>query len=176
MNLIFTRLGVTMLFLFAFTGMYAQQANAVVINAPADIAGVYRVAQPNPVWGPGLDGSITAPATFVIDSEGNPRNACEGGIENVQDKIAFIDRGDCSFLDKVVNAQSGGAVAAVICNNADVHAIQNMGPDDDGVITIPTFGMSKNDCNQIRMNLLDVDLQDVTLTYSCEPLTDPTVI
>lgn len=36
----------------------------------------------------------------------------------VSGKIAIIDRGNCNFTDKVMNAQKAGAIGAVIANNA----------------------------------------------------------
>ncbi len=171
----FTLLGLFLFLLLGVTGMYAQQVNAVVVEAPADIAGVYRVVQPNPIWGPSQEEDLSGPATFVIDEAGETTDACEGGIENVQDRIAFIDRRNCAFTDKVLNAQDGGAIAVVICNNVGVHQLNNMPPTDEaGLVTIPVFAMSQNDCNTLRVNL-EGDVE-VTLTYSCDPPVDPTVI
>ena len=39
--------------------------------------------------------------------------------QNVKGKIAVIDRGDCSFDEKVLGAQLGGAGGAIIVNNID---------------------------------------------------------
>src|SRR5262249_30262431 len=44
-------------------------------------------------------------------------------------RIALIERGTCTFSEKVFNAQRGGAVAAFVYNNAaNGDALQSMGP------------------------------------------------
>ena len=51
----------------------------------------------------------------------NP-NACSPltGDINVQGKVVVIDRGDCLFTTKVLNAQSAGAIAAIVVDTIGV--------------------------------------------------------
>src|SRR4030095_14295533 len=65
---------------------------------------------------------------------------------NVNGKIALIDRGDCAFVEKVFGAQLGGAVGAIIINNVDGPPLAMGGSDAPGnVISIPAVMISKAD-------------------------------
>ena len=60
--------------------------------------------------------SVTGQA--VYDSS-NPTQCSSSTSPQFTGKIAVIDRGTCSFADKVCRAQMQGAVAAIIVNNVD---------------------------------------------------------
>ncbi len=77
-----------------------------------------------------------------------------GSLSNaaaINGRIAVIDRGDCTFVDKVLNAQNAGAIAVIICNSADNHF--SMGASSDLPINIPAVMTSKSSCNQIKIHL-----------------------
>ncbi len=78
---------------------------------------------------------------------------------NVRNKIALIDRGECSFVEKVLGAQEGGAVGAVIINNID-GAPQAMGGSDapTNAIVIPAIMISKEDGENLK-NLLNSGIE-----------------
>ncbi|MDB5191797.1 MAG: arginyl aminopeptidase, partial [Segetibacter sp.] len=62
---------------------------------------------------------------------------------NVQDKIVLIDRGTCSFIEKVLGAQEGGAAGVIIINNADGPPQAMGGADAPGnAVTIPAVMVS----------------------------------
>ncbi|MBV9962589.1 MAG: M36 family metallopeptidase, partial [Parafilimonas sp.] len=74
--------------------------------------------------------------------------------QNVNGKIAVIDRGDCSFDEKVLGAQLGGAVGAIIVNNIDGPPLAMGGSDAPGnAITIPSVMISKADGDVIKAQL-----------------------
>lgn len=65
---------------------------------------------------------------------------------NVSGKIALIDRGSCSFVEKVLGAQLGGAAGAIIINNVDGPPQAMGGSDAPGnAVTIPAVMISKAD-------------------------------
>ena len=65
---------------------------------------------------------------------------------NVTDKIVLIDRGNCSFAEKVLGAQLGGAAGVIVINNVDGPP-QGMGGTDApaNAIIIPAVMISKAD-------------------------------
>ncbi|MGN6151341.1 MAG: PA domain-containing protein [Lysobacteraceae bacterium] len=72
-------------------------------------------------------------------------------------KIAFIDRGTCSFESKVVNAQNAGAVAAIIGNVAtSAPGLITMSDDPTVVATIPAVQIVAADADAIRAALPNV--------------------
>ncbi len=98
---------------------------------------------------------------WVIATDGTApvTNACEAIVNDINGKIALIDRGTCSFDIKCLNAQMAGATAVVVCNNAVGNPI-SMGvatPATADQITIPCFMISKQDCDIIRL-LTPIDI------------------
>jgi extracellular elastinolytic metalloproteinase len=73
---------------------------------------------------------------------------------NVQDKIVLIDRGTCSFIEKVLGAQEGGAAGVIIINNTDGPPQAMGGADAPGnAVRIPAVMVSKAD-GTILKNLI----------------------
>jgi hypothetical protein len=67
---------------------------------------------------------------------------------SLQGKVAVIDRGTCSFVIKVKNAQNAGALSVVIANNQG-GAAPGLGGSDP-TITIPTVSVSQTDGATIK--------------------------
>jgi extracellular elastinolytic metalloproteinase len=87
----------------------------------------------------------------AFDGSNQPNLVCDPVInpEDIDGKIALIDRGDCWFEQKVLNAQNGGAIAVIICNFEE--ALVGMGgvPEVDDP-TIPAVMLRNGDCQQIK--------------------------
>ncbi len=71
----------------------------------------------------------------------------------VAGKIAIIDRGTCSFVIKVKNAQNAGAIGVVIANNA-AGAPPGLG-GSDATITIPTISVSQTSGATLKQAVID---------------------
>ncbi|WP_295676999.1 T9SS-dependent M36 family metallopeptidase [uncultured Empedobacter sp.] len=133
--------------------LWNKTPEPLIINSPANIAGSYQATVPT--WGGTLTSTaLTGDLALILKSEttGTPYDGC-GTITNaaeVNDKIAIIYRGDCSFAIKVKNAQNAGAKAAIIVNNVD--GMINMSGDDT-TITIPAISISKADGDAIMQEL-----------------------
>lgn len=143
----------TITLLLAGIVSYAQ----VIFNvqSPASISGNYDLTYADPAggWGsPDLTvaaNSVTADLMFVEDgsaglnAQGNPvsREGCNPLINDLTGKIAVIYRNTCEFGTKAFNAQTAGAIAAVIINREDL--LVPMGPGADGAnVTIPVAFIS----------------------------------
>lgn len=81
---------------------------------------------------------------------GTTLDGCSSAInpDELAGKIALIDRGSCSFAQKVKNAQDAGATAAIIVNNSGDTPVTLGGVDD--TITIPSVGIGSGDGARIR--------------------------
>ena len=51
------------------------------------------------------------------DGVGSGSDGCEPSTKPLTGKIAIVDRGTCSFTDKVLHAQQAGAVAVIVANH-----------------------------------------------------------
>ncbi len=114
-------------------------------------AGTYTASEA--AFGPALDTTgVSATLVEAFDGSGSTTDACEaitnGGT--VSGNIALVDRGSCSFVTKVRNAQNAGAVGVIVANNVAGSPI-TMGDDGTGGdITIPSVMVSQSDGATIR--------------------------
>jgi hypothetical protein len=131
--------------------------NNLTINSPAGIAGAYSSATAG--FGPGLSPiPITADLVLVNDGSGTPTLGCNTLINSAQlaGKIAVVERGTCTFVQKVQNAQDAGAIAVIVVNNQP-GAPFSMGGTDPGTLTIPAVMISQDDGILIESQLPGVN-------------------
>jgi serine protease len=102
---------------------------------------------------PTRDGAVTVGTTGYMASamEGSPQLSRSGNLVNGglctsagswSGKVVLCQRGTIAFADKVLNAQAGGAVAAIIYNNATGGFSGTLGTT---VTSIPSVSMSMED-------------------------------
>jgi uncharacterized repeat protein (TIGR01451 family) len=121
------------------------------VTAPPAVAGSYAAAAaafgftqtPNPS---GQTGNIVP----VASATGTANQGCDGNYTNaaqISGAIALIQRGTCSFQQKVGNAQAAGAIGAIVYNNVPGDpSLISMGPAAaTPIITIPSVFISDND-------------------------------
>ncbi|TVQ48402.1 MAG: T9SS C-terminal target domain-containing protein [Saprospirales bacterium] len=123
------------------------------ITSPSEIAGTYPM-------GIASFGSLPSDATtgnlqLAFDGSDNPALGCEALETDLSGTIGILDRGDCAFAEKALNAQEAGAIALVICNTAD--AIINM-PGAAPDVNIQTVLLRRGDCDAIKSALASGDV------------------
>jgi len=123
----------------------------LVINAPGSVAGTYEIGTAS--FGPPIpDGGLTGEIACLKDdtSDATLLNGCTAATNpgELAGKIALIDRGGCSFVTKVANAQAAGAIGAIIVNN-NGNSPPGLGGSDP-TITIPAVSLGRRDGNRIR--------------------------
>jgi hypothetical protein len=134
----------------------------VRVNSPASIAGVYPAGRAQ--FGPPLtEGGLTGDVVLVNDGFGggvppaaSTTDGCETPFVNAADvagKIALVDRGTCTFLAKVKNAQTQGAIGVIVANHsAGGDALLTMAGIDP-TITIPSAFIGFTNGNLIKSEL-----------------------
>ncbi len=137
------------------------------VTDPFSIAGNYNGASAS--FGPN-NYNITGNLIIANDGGANPSEACgpliNGGA--IAGNIAIIDRGNCEFGTKVLNAQNAGAIAAIVCNNVAGSPI-NMAPGADGPsVTIPSIMISQSDCALIKVQIPTVSISLVGISTGNE--------
>ncbi|NJK90190.1 MAG: hypothetical protein HC923_12930 [Myxococcales bacterium] len=106
--------------------------SSVTIESPASIAG--EVVADDASFGP-TTFDVDAEVARSVDAGGiSSIDACEPPLtSNVSGKIALIERGNCSFAEKVQHAQQAGAVGAIIYDNLTASLPVAMGGTDPGI-------------------------------------------
>jgi hypothetical protein len=94
-------------------------------------------------------GGLTAQAILAVDGTAPVNDGCEVITNGAQlaGKIAVIDRGTCTFVVKVKNAQNAGAVGCILVNNV-AGAFSPSGADP--TITIPVLALSQADGTSLK--------------------------
>jgi MYXO-CTERM domain-containing protein len=125
---------------FFVTGEPATYTETLSVAASVDVLSyqALRIDAPAAVAGdvPCAEGVFTVPLAVAGPITGQlaatqPADACDTLLNSVElsGNVAFIDRGDCTFVDKVQRAYEAGAVAVVVADNVDQEAPFTMGGD-----------------------------------------------
>lgn len=120
------------------------------IATPLGIAGSYTAVDATF----GLGGNILLNDIVLVDDGSEaPTEGCEALVNgaDLDGKIALVDRGNCDFVLKVINAQNAGAVGCIVCQNS-ADAPFAMGGNDPA-ITIPSVMIGQADCDLIKAQL-----------------------
>ena len=143
----------------------------MTINSPASIAGDYSFVPANfgnPV------GTISGNLVLANDGSSAPTEACNsltnGGAIN--GNIAVIERGNCEFGVKVLNAENAGAIAVIVINNIAGPATPMGGGAVGNTVNIPSFMISQADGagilaelgNNVTVNISAVGGSDTFVT------------
>ncbi len=134
--------------------MYLWDTAAIcLINSPASLAGpITAIESGFSTQNKLIDhGPITGDVVLYNDnSAGTTHEACGAPANSIAGKIALIDRGTCTFVIKVKNAQLAGAIGVIVTNNVD--GMLTMAGNDN-TITIPAVFISQDDGIFIKAQL-----------------------
>ena len=119
------------------------------VTSPPAIAGVYDTL------GAGFGGvqpdEMSGDFELVNTGSATPTDGCLPLIGFTPGRVAFMDRGECEFGLKALNAENAGASAAVIANDREATVLVLMGGGaDGGGVTIPVVALGQNDGDLIR--------------------------
>ena len=127
----------------------------VNVSSPAIAAGLYNAGLAN--FGPAIsDTPVSGQVVIVDDGINNPLSSdgCESNFINgdeLNGKIALVDRGGCDFELKTSYAESYGAIAVIICDfNPEPAAV--LGVPSIPNPNIPTVRIGSIDCEKIRVH------------------------
>ncbi len=142
----------------------ALGAPVLSVEQPGAIVGDFTLAPAR--FGPMLDAAgVSGTIVAADDGNGTASDGCEGPATTgtpwvngaaVAGNIALIDRGTCSFTDKVRNAQDSGAVGVVVADNvASCPPFDLTGEDPE--VAIPSGRITLDDANLIRSQVMPVE-------------------
>lgn len=109
-------------------------------------------------FSPEIVNSVTSNAVIV-----KPFHACTDleNVDELKEKIAIIERGECTFVDKARRAMRAGAKAVIIFDNVPDTSINNQPPfamsgDGKDDVKIPTCFLFTNEAVVLR-NAFDIE-------------------
>ncbi|WP_456378683.1 PA domain-containing protein, partial [Lutibacter sp.] len=122
----------------------------LTVNSPNIIVGDYQVTSAS--FGPKIK-SISGNLVLADNASASPTEACNAFTNGVaiNGNIAVVERGNCTFVTKVLNAQDAGAIAVLVVNNVGGPPIGMSGSDP--LITIPVAMISKEEGQAIIAQL-----------------------
>lgn len=129
---------------------FGVEGSVLSFSTPEVIAGTFQsgTAQYGP---PITDVPVTGEVVQAFDASGAPNLVCQAvdNADEIAGKIALIDRGECFFEEKTINAEAAGAIAVIICNYLEDALGMAGGVDgtDPGIITV---SLGASDCAQIK--------------------------
>jgi len=128
-----------------------QGGKIVAVNGPGAVIGNYLGSAANDWGAPITSTPVTGDVVFVNDGTANASLGCNPPLNDVAGKIAMVDRTECEFGLKALNAQEAGAIGCIICNFEDAFPALGMGAGAvGGGVTIPVVMMYKSDCDLLR--------------------------
>jgi subtilisin family serine protease len=138
--------------------------DAIEITAPADLADAIPMREASFTPPLSRDDPIEAPLVTADDGQGtggtsgSTRDACQPltNADEIEGRVALIERGGCEFQIKIGHAEDAGAIAAVVYNNSGPPTIMN---GDTGSVGIPAV-MIGNDDGQVLVDRLAADADD----------------
>lgn len=86
---------------------------------------------------------------------GLPKSGCTEPMKDIAGKIVLLERGDCTFVEKVLHIQRAGGVAVIIGNIQESNNVFMMGADETGrQVEIPSLMISKSNFYRLKSCLV----------------------
>ncbi|MBI2394651.1 MAG: M36 family metallopeptidase [Deltaproteobacteria bacterium] len=135
--------------MFLFNG---QGKSSLAVTAPSAIAGALSAGTAS--FGP-ANFDVTESVVLLDDGVGTTSDACDKPLVNgaaLKGKIVLIDRGTCTFTDKVASAEAVGAAGVLIANNV-AGGLAPLGGTPGVEIKTPVLSITQADGAKIKAEL-----------------------
>jgi uncharacterized repeat protein (TIGR01451 family) len=145
------------------------EGKVLSVNNPATLAATYNVGLAT--FGPIISSNPISGLLVIAQDSVNSALAC-GTLTNaaaIRGKILVVDRGTCKFKEKVIKAESAGALAVIVVNTAN--EIITMGSDGTQPIPkIPVVMLPSSSGNAIKNAIRQGQTVRVTLQTNSNDL------
>lgn len=139
----------------------SKPAELLFVDASSTAAGAYigiEAAFGIPLDEIGVSGKIIMadPTNGCSGTPALPEGAVPVPFNNqdqINGNIALVDRGECSFIEKALNAQASGAKGVIVVNNVSGDPISMGGGESGKLIVIPAIMISKADGDKLKAAL-----------------------
>jgi extracellular elastinolytic metalloproteinase len=134
--------------MFLWPGNQFGRQNQVVVDEVGSFGASWSRFGPAPT-----PSGTTGELALVDDGSSAPTEGCGTLIDFPAGAIAVVDRGTCTFLSKVENAQTAGASAVILANNTGGNPPVLTGSMVAPPPTIPAVAVTQDDGNTIKAAL-----------------------
>ncbi len=146
--------------------LWENESGLLKVTSPSQLEGFYDAGVA--FFGPNVvtqNVNVIGQCVAAFDGNdtggGSETDGCSSILNDIDGKIALIDRGFCDFSEKAYNAQEAGAIAVLVCNIPGASTAGDDGnePFDMGagissnLVTIPSLGVGKSTCDAIKLSL-----------------------
>jgi PKD repeat protein len=142
----------------------------IVVNTPEGLAGSYPTGF-EASWGAEIpEEGITGNLAVLVDGDGvDDNDGCEPATNgaDLAGNIVLVRRGNCTFVQKTLEAQNNGAIACLIVN--DESGLQDLG-GNSSQINIPSLMITQELGEALITELSEGGSANVTLNASGEGL------
>ncbi len=159
---------------------YTRSLTDMTITAPASVAGPCTnvpasfgpVITETPVLATAVVGDDPATGTTSDGAtpDTSPTNGCQAFTNpgEISGKWVYVDRGACTFADKIANAEDAGAIGIVV-GNTTTGALGSIAGDSD------IYGVMVSNADGAKFKQADADGSPVSFTIAAQPSdADPT--
>jgi hypothetical protein len=132
-----------------------ERVPVLTVTAPASVAKTYDIGTASfgtPANSAAVSGAVVA-AHDTGDTEGpSVLDGCTtyDNAGDVAGKIALVDRGTCTFVQKALTAQAAGAKALVIVDNRKDTCLPPSMSGDNSAVTIPVVSVTQDEGAALR--------------------------
>ena len=134
--------------MYLWPGNQFGSQNQVVVDGVGSFGASWSRFGPSPTP-TGTSGNLA----LVNDGSATPTEGCGPLVGFPAGAIAVVDRGTCTFLSKVENAEAAGASAVIIANNTGGNPPVLTGTMVAAPPTIPAVAVTQDDGNAIKAAL-----------------------
>ncbi|CAG8546264.1 2253_t:CDS:2 [Diversispora eburnea] len=140
-------------FLFLWCHLSNSAVDATIIVVATNVTYQDRIAAFGPrLTDEGFSGYLVSVETI---EEGNQKGCSILKKKvNTENWIALVERGQCSFIDKVRNMQASGAIAVVVGDNEHNGLITMYATGDTSDVKIPSVFIAQNEYRDLRPRAL----------------------
>ena len=117
--------------------VFNRPIGTLTVSAPAPIAGSYLSGTAS--FGPQTF-SVSGTVVAAVDGAAPSGDACSALVNAVAGKIVLIDRSTCTFVTQVLNAQTAGAIGAIIVDSFNHATAPSL--SGSGSVTIPVLSVT----------------------------------
>lgn len=150
----------------AKASQFLDPVTTLTITEPSAVARNYDVGTAG--FGPAANrAAMSGPLVAAVDAANTEGPSATDGCtaysnaDAVRGKIALVDRGTCTFVQKALTAQAAGAIGVVLVDNRKETCLAPAMGGTDTSVRIPIVSLTQDDGNALRAQLANATVSGI---------------